>query len=1192
MIGTLLDERYRLDALLGRGGMGEVYRSHDTRLHRDVAVKLISRGGDDPELRTRQLHEARAAAKLKHPNIVTVHDAAESGGTPYIVMELVEGRSLRESGALPLGRVLAIAAGVCDGLDHAHANGVVHRDLKPENLLIPSGGVAVKITDLGLARTRNTVRLTAAGTLLGTAAYMPPEQALGQEVDGRSDLYSFGVVLYELVAGRLPFTGDDPLTVISQHLNAPVVPPRTFREGIPPALENAILRCLAKRPADRFGSARELKDALAGVQGASSVSTPGVSAQDQSSSDRVALLDQIARGRLIGRRTELAQLRELWLRSQQGQGHMALLSGEPGVGKTRLAHELTVFAHLGGAVVMRGGCYEFEASTPYLPFVEALRGWVESQEDDSLRQGLAGTAEDLARLVPEIERRLGPLPPRAALGPHEERLRLFDAFARFLQNLAEGHGALVVLDDLHWADHGSLALLHFVLRNLRERRVLFLGAYREVELDRAHPLDAALVEWNRERLATRVPLDRLSLDETSTLLATMFGQEQISADFGAALHRETEGNPFFLEEVVKSLIEAGQIYRKGGEWQRQGVADLAIPQSIRAAVGRRLGRLSAETTEVLHTAAALGKVFDFSELVAVATSGEDRLLDALDEASAAQLVRPGQGESFAFTHDKIREVLHDELNPIRRRRLHQRIAEGLEKLHAARLDDHLEDLAYHFSESTDFQKGLTYSISAAEAAEQVYAHEEALAHYDRARECAEALERADARGEIEQGIGVVHGARGDFPASLASFDRAIGLATDAPTRALRQMMAGEVCTRTGDPRGPDYLNAALAALDPVTQANARAATIGHLGRYHHYAGDPAEALRLLQEAFRIAEPLDDTGTLCHLYSYMAGAYQHTGEFEASIGVARQAIAFGERKGSLPIQAIGCEFISEDSFMLGRWKDTVEYSDRNFALGQRIGSLDRMAWSRYAAFIGRMIAGRPREARPLAEECFRLCERVGERRLLTLSRTQYCVVLSDLGEEREALEILDATTREADESGQYMLRVAARETRVRVLGDLERWPEAAAIARELLGVIEGAKHTMSLVFTAPPVVRALVESGEMELAERWIPRFLEQCRRSKALLFEAGMHRSIAHFQIRRAEHEAAAASFGTAIEMMEAGDSRLELGRSLAERSALRAARGDVAGSRSDLERAAGLFEECGAPRDLGRARQTLTVAM
>jgi len=201
----------------------------------------------------------------------------------------------------------------------------------------------------------------------------------------------------------------------------------------------------------------------------------------------------------------------------------------------------------------------------------------------------------------------------------------------------------VFIDDVHWADQGTLSLLHYLLRRLRNDRVLVLAAYREVELDRSHPLASALVDWNRERLATRIALGRLSRADTGALLAGLFGQDGVSEEFAAALFRETEGNPFFIEEVVKSLIEQNQIYRENGRWLRKETHELAIPQSVKEAIGRRLNRLTDATVDALRTAAALGKIFPFRELAAVSRSSEHQLLDALDEASAAQLIRSPPG---------------------------------------------------------------------------------------------------------------------------------------------------------------------------------------------------------------------------------------------------------------------------------------------------------------------------------------------------------------------------------------------------------------------------------------------------------------------------------------------------------------------------------------------------------------------
>jgi len=445
---------------------------------------------------------------------------------------------------------------VCAALEHAHNNSIVHRDLKPDNVLLSSheSSSNVKLADLGLALPTSGERISRAGLILGTASYMAPEQALGQPVDGRADLYALGVVLYELTTGKLPFTGHDALEVVSQHVHAPVVPPRAVRPNLPRSIETLILKLLAKDPKARFQTAAEVQEALR-----SALSQPDTGAETESA-PAVAILDALSRGRLIGRANELAEIRELWRRARAGQGHAVLLSGEPGAGKTRLAREITIQAAVEGAVVLSGGCYEYEATTPYLPFVEAFRRWVREQSDQTLRETLGDAASQIAKLAPEVETRLGVLPERHELSALEERLLFFDAVVQVFSNLARRQGLLFYADDLHWADRGTLWLLGHLLRQLRNERVLIVGAYRETELDRAHPLAKALVDWNRDRLVTRIALKRFSKSETTAQLGALLGEE-VSADFGDAVHTETEGNPFFVEEVLKALIEKGSVRR-------------------------------------------------------------------------------------------------------------------------------------------------------------------------------------------------------------------------------------------------------------------------------------------------------------------------------------------------------------------------------------------------------------------------------------------------------------------------------------------------------------------------------------------------------------------------------------------------------------------------------------------------------
>ncbi|HZD55867.1 MAG TPA: protein kinase [Anaerolineales bacterium] len=835
MIGELVNQRYRIESELGRGGMGVVYRARDTLLEREVAFKVLSSLALGTEGRAQLLSEARAAAQLNHPNIVTIYDAGETGGSPFIVMELIDGENLYEHKLQTMEEIIAVAAQIATALGHAHTHGIIHRDLKPENVLIASDGTA-RLMGFGLARSVAS-RLTLEGTIAGTVFYLAPELALGREYDGRADLYALGVMLYELTTGRLPFVAQDPLAVITQHLHAPVVPPRAHHPGIPAALNALILRLLNKEPDRRPASAGEVVLALEQIRASPQLADYQIEAEED-----LPLLERLIRGRFIGRGRQLSALRQRWALAEAGHGHLVLISGEPGIGKTRLANEIITYARLHGAVILQGGSYEYESSLPYLPFAEALRDWVREQPPEILRAKMNQTAPELAKLAPEIEVKIGPLKPNPQLAPDEERLRLFDNVSRFFQELAGEMGLLIFLDDLHWSDQGSVALLHYLLRRLQNDRVLILGAYREVELDRRHPLSTSLVAWNRERLAIRIQLDRFTQEECAALLGTMFGQEQVSEEFAAAIYRETEGNPFFIEEVAKALVEQGQVYLQDGEWQRKEIHELAIPQSIKEAIGRRLDRLSEACSEALHSAAVLGKDFEFAELLALTDLDEEGLLDVLDEASRAQLVQPKSGEKFIFTHDKIREVLYEELNPIRQRRLHRQVCEVIENLYAGKLENHVSDLAYHAVLGGDLNKGLVYSVQAAENASHIFAHEEALNFYQQARDCALALDQDAQLAEFEQAVGSVHVDRGHSLLAVESFERALSFALPKEKKAYLKNRIGSEYTQIGDERALEYLNAALDELDPETQPNEIAWTLSMMARNHHFRAQYTGAL--------------------------------------------------------------------------------------------------------------------------------------------------------------------------------------------------------------------------------------------------------------------------------------------------------------------------------------------------------------
>jgi predicted ATPase len=1102
--GTILRERYRLDSELGRGGMGTVFRATDLELQREVAVKVLSAASHNSDARERLIREARAAAALNHPHIVTIHDVGEFSGFPFLVMELVAGPRLSQARPTDLTRVVAIAVQICDALEHAHNNHIVHRDLKPDNVLLSGTGASVKLADLGLALPAYAARISRVGVVVGTAAYMAPEQALGQTIDGRADLYALGVLLYELTTGRVPFHGDDPLTIVSQHVHAPVVPPRVLRSDIPPALETIIVRLLAKDPSQRFNSAAETRAVLL-----ESLKTESVASD---SAPVVAILDALARGRLVGRSTELAEARELWKRAREGRGHGVLLSGEPGAGKTRLAREITIQAAVDGALVLSGGCYEYEATTPYLPFVEAFRRWVrEEQNNDRLRELLGDAATQIAKLAPEIETRLGPFSERQELAVHEERLLFFDAVVQVFSNIARRQSLLFYADDLHWADRGTLWLLGHLLRQLRNERVLILGAYRETELDRAHPLAKSLVDWNRERLITRIALRRFNESETSDQLNALLG-ERVSGEFAVAVHRETEGNPFFVEEVLKALIERGSVRRESGRWRRCDMDELVIPQSVKEAIGNRLDRVSQDCNEVLRVCAVLGKSFTFEELSAAAEQNEDTLLDALDEAVGAQLIAAGSGDSFSFTHDKIREVLYEELNPIRRRRLHRHVAEGLEQ-ECKSAPCAVEKLAHHYIQAGDHQRGLHYAKQAAAEAARVFAFDEAIAAYGRACDCAEALGLTEEQLAQEEAIGKAFMLHGDTILAAEHFERALSLASEPATRARLQCQAAASLVTIGDPRGNEYLREALQALDPVTHPLETANALSTEARFHHLAGRHKKAIELLLRAGELVAPVAESESvstfaapmISQIYAYTAGGYQHYGLYDEADHWARRAIEFGEKHNILFAQAAGYEFLGEDSFHKGDYEAGLKYAEREIEIAEKLHSRERRAWIHYYSSQCRLFMDEIERAEQELRDGIAVAEAIGEKRVLALFRPSLAVVQVMQGRRDEALQTAVANLEQSSPSLLYTHFEALRclaEVRFR-RDELE---EAEEVCRQADALVSPTDSRVSQLWLGPLYIKVLLARDKKDEAVEKLTAYQTLVAECQSPRFTAEAHR--------------------------------------------------------------------------------------
>jgi len=447
----------------------------------------------------------------------------------------------------------------------------------------------------------------------------------------------------------------------------------------------------------------------------------------------------------VGRKSEMAALCAAIDAALGGQPSLVMVAGEPGIGKTRLAEEGGAYARAHGFQVLVGRCYEGDTVSPYSAFVEVIRDYLSTLSDDALRAALVDGASDLAKLLPEICKRIPELPTSLAADPNGERMRLFDSVAALLVNASKANPIMLRLEDLHWVDKASLPLLQHLAHRFKGSRLIVVGTYRDVELEPSNPLSAVLAELKHERLSQRLSLRGLSESEVKELIEAI-SQQQVAdgrdKDFVRAVLSQTEGNPFFIEEVLRHLVESGAWYRRDGRWvtDAKSIAEMGIPEGVHDVIGRRLSRLSKTTNRMLAAAAVLGREFEFEVLTPMTGLSEDEMIQAVEEALASRLVvetRGRMGPCYTFIHALVRQKLDEELSLPRKQRLHLKAAQTIEAVHERNLEPHVAALANHYrmaGAAADAEKAIDYSIRAGRAAYALFAYEEAGAHWRAALE--------------------------------------------------------------------------------------------------------------------------------------------------------------------------------------------------------------------------------------------------------------------------------------------------------------------------------------------------------------------------------------------------------------------------------------------------------------------------
>lgn len=1004
--------------LLGRGGMASVYEARWPESGVRRAIKLMNPTGSSDEVERRFRREFRALSKLHHPNITEVYDwgwwtvngapstvqgprtapgdAEKSEGRPYFVMELVDGEDLRSAAEawqeLPAAerfeRARHVLVQVARALEYVHLRGLVHRDVTPANImLLPArpGEVhgAVKLMDFGVVKESGVSEFTAHGEVLGTVAYIAPEQINGERIDARTDLYSLGAVLYLMLTGRRPFNARTLAGYLDKHLHRPPRPPHELAPGVPPELEDICLRLLQKEPGDRFASATHLLHVLEGADA-------GSLRFDDGSWPPV----------LVSRSEESATLSHAIGGLREGRGALVLIEGGPGLGKSRMARLARDLARSAGVATLR-----IRASGAGGPLA-AFRSLVDTLKTETVS-------------VPRALQQLYGL-------EGDDKIERYGVYAAFREMLHGSPPRVIVVEDAHEADDVGVELIEYLVRNtlsLANEPLIWL-------VTRTPGASDARFEGLKSGSTTGVapvyvPLRPLTTSAVEELVLALLPDDGAARLLARRLHKEGEGNPAFITEMIRGLVEQGTIRPEDGrarlvveEPQLLRMA-LPIPRSLRAGLVTRIEALSPDAREIAQVLAVGNQEMTLPLLSAASLLDEQAILVAVDELIDAGLVRERRVEGeehIDLAQARVRDLLQAEVPPDQRSRFHRRIGEALERTFRRRANLVIEALAWHFEQGEVPGKAYSYLLRAGQ--------------------------RLMGRSFVAEALGYL--------------DRALAIEPDA-----REFIT----------------------LDDADRLLAE--TLLHRAEALEYLGRWAEVGVALERALELGTEITDERLLARVHTARGKKARHDGDIDTSDAENREALRLAEKVNDAALRVMPLHGLGGVHWIRGDLEGARRYWVEALAVGESTRDERSLGWGYNGLGLVALCKGQAGEARRYFEQSAEVFERVGLLGPLSLARVNLVEIHHFTGNLRRGLELAEKTCQLARETHHPLGMARGRHHRSLLLVDLGRYAEGLAEAEAAAEIARSLDDKDQEVVILIAVIRAGWAMRDLGLVRRSI-----------------------------------------------------------------------------------------------------------